>query len=102
MEDERFDAIVVGAGPAGVSAAITMAEAGLDVVVIERGPFAGAKNLMGGILYRQPTEELVPEFTAQAPLERAIIEQRYMLLTEDSAFGGSYRRSRPCTPSCRC
>src|SRR5690606_22780944 len=91
MEDERFDAIVVGAGPAGVSAAITMAEAGLDVVVIERGPFAGAKNLMGGILYRQPTEEIVPGFVDEAPLERPIFEQRYMLLTEDSHIALSYR-----------
>lgn len=91
MEDERFDAIVVGAGPAGVSAAITMAQAGLDVAIIERGPFAGAKNLMGGILYRQPTEEIVPGFVDEAPLERPIFEQRYMLLTEDSHIALSYR-----------
>ena len=30
MEDERFDAIVVGAGPAGIAAAKTMAAAGLS------------------------------------------------------------------------
>jgi electron transfer flavoprotein-quinone oxidoreductase len=91
MQEERVDAIVVGAGPAGIAAALMLARAGLETVVIERGAYPGAKNVMGGILYRQPTEELVPEFTKQAPLERAIIEQRYMLLTEDSAFGGSYR-----------
>ncbi len=91
MEEERFDAVVVGAGPAGVAAAITMARAGLDVVVIERGAFAGAKNLMGGILYHQPTEAIVPGFAASAPLERPIFEQRYMLLTEDAHVGLSYR-----------
>jgi len=85
MQDERVDVIVVGAGPAGTAAALTLARAGLEVVVIERGAYPGAKNVMGGILYRQPTEELVPEFWREAPLERAIIEQRYMLLTEDSA-----------------
>src|SRR6185312_6863472 len=91
MQEERVDAIVVGAGPAGIAAALTLAREGLEVVVIERGAYPGSKNVMGGILYRQPTEVLVPEFTTNAPLERAIIEQRYMLLTGDSAFGGSYR-----------
>jgi electron transfer flavoprotein-quinone oxidoreductase len=91
MEEEVFDAIVVGAGPAGVSAALTMARAGLEVVLIERGSFAGAKNVMGGILYSQPTAEIVPEFWEQAPVERPIIEQRYMLLTEDSHIALSYR-----------
>jgi electron transfer flavoprotein-quinone oxidoreductase len=91
VEDEKFDAIVVGAGPAGVAAALTMARAGLEVILIERGSFAGAKNVMGGILYSQPTAEVVPEFWEQAPLERPIIEQRYMLLTEDSHIGLTYR-----------
>ena len=91
MEEERFDAVVVGGGPAGAAAAITMAREGLDVVVIERGAFAGSKNVMGGILYHQPTEAIVPGFADSAPLERPIFEQRYVMLTEDSHLGLSYR-----------
>ena len=49
MED-KFDAIVVGAGPAGSAAAYTLAREGLDVLLAERGKYAGAKNVSGGIL----------------------------------------------------
>ena len=44
---ERFDVIVVGAGPAGLSSAYLLAKEGLKVVVIERGDFPGSKNVMG-------------------------------------------------------
>jgi len=91
MSQERVEVIVVGAGPAGIAAALTLAQAGVEVVVLERGAYPGAKNVMGGILYRQPTEELVPGFWEEAPLERAIVEQRYLLLTEEDAIGLSYR-----------
>src|SRR6478672_4747366 len=92
--DDRFDAIVVGARPAGISAAKEMAAAGLSVVVLERGQFPGAKNVSGGILYRQPTEVFAPGFEAEAPLERPIIEQRYLMLTEDAMLGGIYRSQK--------
>ncbi|MFN8592936.1 MAG: FAD-dependent oxidoreductase [Thermomicrobiales bacterium] len=98
MSDDRFDAIVVGAGPAGVAAAMEMAAAGLSVVVLERGQYPGAKNVWGGILYREPTEAIVPGFETEAPLERPIIEQRYMLLTEDAMVGATYRSESLATP----
>ncbi|MFZ3371602.1 MAG: FAD-dependent oxidoreductase, partial [Desulfitobacteriaceae bacterium] len=46
---ENFDVIVVGGGPAGLSAAISAAKAGMKTVVIERGDYPGTKNVMGGI-----------------------------------------------------
>jgi len=91
VAEDKFDAIVVGAGPAGISAAYTMAEAGMDVVLIERGEYPGSKNVMGGILYRQATEEVIPGFWKDAPLERPIIEQRYWFLAEKSAFTTGYK-----------
>ena len=46
------DVIVVGAGPAGACAALVAARAGLDVVLLERGPFPGSKNMYGGVVYQ--------------------------------------------------
>ncbi|MBA2518904.1 MAG: FAD-dependent monooxygenase [Chloroflexia bacterium] len=91
MADDQFDAIVVGAGPAGVTAARELANAGLSVVALERGPFPGSKNVWGGILYRAPTEAMLPGFEAAAPLERPIIEQRYVMLADDDMLALTYR-----------
>lgn len=70
--EEKFDAIVVGAGPAGISAALVMAQAGLNVVVFERGEYPGAKNTFGGILYSTVLNQLIPKFWEEAPVERHI------------------------------
>ena len=98
MDEDRFDAIVVGAGPSGITAAREMAAAGLSVVVLERGQFPGSKNVSGGILYRHPTEQFAPGFEAKAPLERPIIEQRYLALTEDAMLGGIFRSMKLAEP----
>lgn len=88
---EHFDAIVVGAGPAGNAAALTMAQAGLAVLQIERGETPGAKNVQGAILYADALERLIPDFRAEAPLERHVVEQRMWLLDERSHTGAHYR-----------
>jgi electron transfer flavoprotein-quinone oxidoreductase len=88
---EKFDVIIVGGGPAGLSAAISAARAGMKTVVIERGDFPGTKNVMGGVLYTKATEEIVPEFWKEAPLERPVIEQRYGILSGDELVSATYR-----------
>lgn len=85
MSDDKFDSIVVGAGPAGVSAAITMAKAGLNVALLERGEYAGAKNVQGAVMYSKMLQEVVPEFWKDCPLERALVEERVWVMTADSA-----------------
>ncbi|HET9780329.1 MAG TPA: FAD-dependent oxidoreductase [Candidatus Dormibacteraeota bacterium] len=93
-DEEKFDAVVVGAGPAGTAAAITMAKAGLQVALLERGAKAGSKNVMGGILYNYYLEQIVGDDWKQAPLERPIIEERRWLMTADAAIGIDYKNLR--------
>jgi len=88
---ENFDVIVVGGGPAGLSAAISAARAGMKTCVIERGDYPGTKNVMGGVLYTKATEAVVPEFWQEAPLERPVIEQRYGFLSGDEIVSAAYR-----------
>src|SRR5437879_6470037 len=91
MADDKFDSIVVGAGPAGVSAAITMARAGLNVALLERGEYAGAKNVQGAVLYSKMLQDVVPEFWKDCPLERSIVEERVWVLTQTSGISVGYK-----------
>lgn len=80
-----FDAIVVGSGCAGPAAAYELARAGKSVLVVERGTFAGAKNVSGGRLYTHALRALLGDAAATAPLERRIVRERVSLLSADSA-----------------
>ena len=81
-----FDAIVVGAGCAGSVAAYELAQAGKAVLVIERGNFAGAKNMTGGRIYAHALKKVFPNFEEEAPIERKITHERISLMAEDSNF----------------
>lgn len=84
--NQRFDAIVVGAGPAGCACGLTLAKTGLETLIVERGKFAGAKNMWGGAFYGPSLYELFPGFWEEAPVERYIAQHKYSLLTQDVSF----------------
>jgi electron transfer flavoprotein-quinone oxidoreductase len=97
MAESDFDIIVVGSGCAGAIAAIVAARAKKSVLVIERGTFAGAKNMTGGRLYTHALQEVFPNFAGAfeqiAPLERKITRERISLLDPEACttvdFSGS-------------
>ncbi len=91
---EKFDSVVVGAGPAGIAAAYTMAKAGLNVLVLEKGEKPGAKNMFGGVIFRHHTEKLAPEFWKTAPIERHVVEYQYWFLSKGSHLLLSHRNQK--------
>jgi len=88
---EKFDVIVVGAGPAGNAAAYTLAKAGKKVLQLERGEYPGSKNVQGAILYADALEKIIPDFRDSAPLERHVVEQRMWLMEAQSHLGTHFR-----------
>jgi len=86
-----FDAIVVGAGPAGCGAAYTMAKAGLNILVLERGQYVGAKNMWGGAFFGPVMNELFPGFWKEAPVERHISRHVISFMTKEDCLSVDFK-----------
>lgn len=84
MSEDKFDAIVVGGGIAGTVAAYLLAKEGLEVILVERGNYAGSKNMTGGRIYSHSLEKIMPDFAREAPVERKITREKISLMTEES------------------
>jgi len=84
---EKFDAIIVGGGLAGIAAAYTLAEAGLEeVLLLERGDYSGAKNVTGGRIYVNPVKNLMPGLLAKAPYERFIAHEEVSMMAKERSL----------------
>ncbi len=89
---ETFDVAIVGAGPAGISAACVLAGRGVKTVVFERGEYPGSKNISGGVLYGHDLAWILPDFADRnCPIERNIVESRVWYLSQTSGYSLSYR-----------
>ena len=90
--EESFDVAIVGAGPAGISAACLLAEKGVKTIVFERGEYPGAKNVSGGVLYGHDLAQILPDYAEMnCPIERNIVESRIWYLSKDGGYALSYR-----------
>ncbi len=90
MSEDKFDAIIVGGGLAGCTAGYLLAQAGLEVLVIEKGNFSGSKNMTGGRLYAHSIEKIFPDFAQEAPIERSVVHEKISFMTENSCVTMDY------------
>lgn len=85
MSEDKFTAIIVGAGPAGSTAAMLLAREGHEVLLIEKGAAPGAKNMFGGRMYCHALNRIIPEFWEEAPVERAVAREIITFLHDGQA-----------------
>ncbi len=91
MSNQVWDAVVVGAGPAGSSAALELARAGASVLLIERGPYPGSKNVYGGVVYGRVLDSVIPRWWEEVPVQRWVVRRSTMVLTQDQALSVDFR-----------
>lgn len=88
MEERDFDIIVIGSGCAGAIAAYVSAKHGKNVLVVERGEYAGAKNMSGGRIYAHSLRKVFDDYDEvdweSIPFERKITHERIALMDSSS------------------
>ncbi len=79
------DAIVMGAGPAGCAAAKLLADAGLDVLLVERATLPRNKSCSGSLIQRT-LRAVSQTFGAEVPLEATCtpVETAGLILVDDA------------------
>ena len=92
--DEKFDCIIVGAGVAGLAAAMTLARNNIKFLLIEKGEFPGSKNVSGGVLWGSDLAKLVPNYWEEdAGWDRFINHRRLTFMDEQSTFSVDFKSS---------
>ena len=86
IETLSFDCVIVGAGPAGLSAAIRLAQRqpSLSIAVVEKGAQVGAHILSGAVFNPSVLSELIPDWAQRnAPLRQAVKQETFCYLTQN-------------------
>jgi electron transfer flavoprotein-quinone oxidoreductase len=93
MDEEKFDCIIVGAGVAGLAAAMILARNNMKFLLIEKGEFAGAKNVSGGVIWGDDLAQLVPNYWEEEDggWERFITQRRLTLMDDQSSFSIDFK-----------
>lgn len=108
MTHYKFDVIIIGAGPAGVTAAGALGHSGAAVALLEAGVYAGAENWSGCVYFAESLAApdcFGPDAVAAAPFERRVARRGTLMhngldvigleLNDAAAFRNCYTVLRP-------
>jgi electron transfer flavoprotein-quinone oxidoreductase len=93
MTASNYDVVVVGAGAAGLTAAIGLARAGFRVVAVEAAAFPGAENWSGCVYFCENLAHpdiLGPEGVEALAWERRLVERGFFACDGQSLLGIKY------------
>lgn len=94
MRSKDTVVVVVGAGAAGITAAIGLAKRKIPVIVVEGAPYPGAENWSGAVYFCENLvrpEILGPGAMETAAVERRVVKRGLLLCDGRTAVGGAVR-----------
>ncbi len=86
----EFDVLIIGAGPAGLSCAIRLAQLSQDklsIAVLEKSSQIGEHILSGAVFNPRALDNLIPDWKERNfPIDTAVTEDRFCWLTKKRAL----------------